>query len=108
MKTIERQGTVSVPFTHHYPEIRGGTCEWCGVKDPTQPATIQYQLCDHFKGLGELRCSYCDETRNPEDVIYHATLNVHDHPDNPDKLVVVCDSYDCSQKHLARFKLSKS
>ncbi len=31
---------------------------------------------------------------------------IHGHPDNPLKLVVVCDSYTCSQKHEKRFKTS--
>lgn len=105
-KSIERTGGVSVPYTHRYPEVRGGICEWCGVKDPNQPSQVQYLLCDHFKNIGELRCSYCDESKDPNDVIYKHTLNIHDHPDNPNKLVVVCDSYECSEKHLARFKLS--
>jgi len=106
-KTIERQGAISVPYTHHYPKVIGGTCEWCGVKDPVQPAYMQYRLCDHFKDMGELRCSYCPESANPEDVIYHSTLNIHDHPDKPNQVVVVCDSYNCSEKHLARFDLSR-
>ena len=90
-----------------YPEVRGGVCAFCGVIDPNQPSTVQYLLCPHFKPVGELRCSYCDETKDPDDVIYKSTMKVHEHPDNPDKLVVVCDSYECSGKHLARFKLSK-
>ena len=103
---IERQGSSTVPYTHRYPEVRGGVCEWCGVIDETQPSTIQYTLCDHFKTVGLLRCSYCDESKNPTDVLYKHVLNIHDHPDKPGKLVVVCDSYECSNKHLARFKVN--
>lgn len=105
-KQIERQGQVSAPVTEYYPQVRGGVCEYCGIIDPNQPSTVQYQLCRHYQTLGELRCSYCDETRNPQEVIYKHTLNVHGHPDNPNKLVVVCDDYRCSQKHLTRFQLS--
>lgn len=106
-KYIERQGSISVPYTKHYPEIRCGVCEYCGIKDPNQPSWVQYQLCDHFRDIGPIRCSYCDETKNPDEVIISSTINVHEHPQDPNKLVVVCNSYDCSQKHIARFQLSK-
>ncbi len=110
--TIERRGNVSVPYTHHYPEVRGGVCEWCGVIDSRQDSRVQYTLCDHFKNFGLLQCSYCDESKDPNDVIYKHTLNIHDHPYEKDSYgqplkVVVCDSYECSEKHLARFKLNR-
>lgn len=103
-KTIERQGSRSEAYTEMYPHVIGGICEFHGVMDPLQPATVQYSLCPHFAGLGELRCSYCPETANPEEVVAHADMKIHGHPDNPSKLIVVCDSYDCSQKHISRFK----
>ena len=85
--TIERRGNVSVPRTHHYPEVRGGICEWCGVMDSRQDSRVQYTLCDHFKNFGLLQCSYCDESKDPNDVIYRHTLNIHDHPYEKDKLL---------------------
>lgn len=106
-KIIERQGQKSVPYTEYYPQVRGGICEFCGVIDPNQPSQVQYKLCPHFRALGELRCSYCDESKNPEEVVYKSTLNIHGHPDNPNKLVVVCDDFKCSQKHEARFSMSQ-
>lgn len=108
MPTIERQGTVSVPYTTKYPKVIGGHCERHGVIDPMQPAIEQYKLCGCFPGVDLLRCSYCDESRNPNEVIYSSTINVHGKPGSPNELVAVCDNFDCSQKHLARFKLSKS
>ena len=108
MPTIERQGTVSVPYTKKYPRVIGGQCEFHGVMDKTKSAEVQYTLCSHFKDIGLLRCSYCDESRNPNEVIYSSTINIHGSPTNPNELVAVCDSFECSQKHLARFKLSKS
>lgn len=105
-KQIERQGGSTEPSSHRMPEIRGGVCEWCGVVDSKIPSQFQYQLCDHFRGLGEMRCSYCEETKDPVDVIKHGVLKVQQHPDNPDKLVVWCDSYVCSGKHIARFRVS--
>lgn len=105
-RTIERQGSRSEPYTIRLPQIRGGVCEFCGTIDPLVPPQFQYQLCPHFRGLGEMRCSYCDESKNPTEVIGHSRLNIAGHPDNPDKLVVWCDSYECSRKHEARFKRS--
>lgn len=105
-KTIERQGGRSEPYTHRMPQIRGGICEWCGVKDGNVPSQFQYQLCDHFRGMGEMRCSYCDELRDPTDVVVHAVLNIAEHPNNRDQLVVWCNSYECSRKHEARFKIN--
>ena len=93
-------------MVHHYPQVIGGICEWCGVKDPTKPSEIQYTLCDHFKDVGELRCSYCDETKDPYEVVGHAKLIITDHPTNPNQMVVVCDSFTCTQKHQERFMTS--
>ena len=106
-KTIERTGSHTVPYTHRYPEIRGGVCEFCGTLDKNVPAQFQYQLCPHFRGMGEMRCSYCDEAKNPTDVVIKSVLNIHSHPDNPNKLVVVCNSYECSDKHIKRFQVNR-
>lgn len=106
-RTIERQGGPTVPYTHRYPEVRGGVCEWCGVIDRTKPSNVQYLLCPHFSQIGELRCSYCDASKDPNDVIYRSTLNVHDHPTDATKIVVVCDSYECSNMHLKRFQVNR-
>lgn len=103
---VERGGARSEPYTQYFPQVRAGICEFCGVLDPNLPSEVQYKLCPHFRGL-ELRCSYCDENKNPEEIVGHSILNIHSHPDNPDSLVVVCDSYRCSEKHLARFSLNR-
>lgn len=104
---VERQGARTVPVTRMYPQVRGGVCEYCGVIDPNVPSQFQYKLCPHYRGVGQLRCSYCDETKNPDDIAYRSVLNVHGHPDKPNELIVVCDSYTCSEKHLKRFDVSK-
>lgn len=106
MPVIERQGQRAEAYTYMYPRVIGGVCEFCGIIDNKQLATEQYKLCQHFKTIGEIRCSYCPENANPEEVVYHAEMKIHVHPDNPNKLVVVCDSYTCSQKHIERFKRS--
>ena len=100
---VERQGTKSEPYVHHLPQVRGGICEWCGVLDKNVPSQYQYKLCAHFRGM-ELRCSYCPENKDPDDVVYHSTLNIVEHPDKPDTLIVWCNSYECSRAHESRFK----
>lgn len=111
-RETERQGDLTVPYTRIYPQVRGGQCEYCGVLDNTLPATEQYKLCPHYRNMGAIRCSYCDASRDPNEVMRMAVMNVHDHPYEKDaygrpKLVVVCDRYECSNKHLARFGVNK-
>lgn len=100
-RTIERKGSATTPLSRIYPQIRGGQCEFCGTMDPNVPGHLQYKLCPHWRGM-ELRCSYCDAMKNPEDVIGKSTLNIYDHPTSGE-LVVVCDSYDCTKAHQQRF-----
>ena len=104
-KMIERQGNVSAPYSRRFPQVRGGVCEFCGVLDPNVPSQHQYKLCPHYRGM-QLRCTYCPEAKDADDIIYHSTMNIAEHPDNPDKLVVWCNSYECSKKHLERFKVN--
>jgi hypothetical protein len=106
-KHIERQGSTSVPYTHHYPQVRGGICEYCGVLDPNVPSQEQYKLCPHFRGIGQLACTYCPDHKDPVEVTRSTTLNIHQHPTDPHSLVVVCGSFECSQAHINRFKLNK-
>ena len=105
-RRVERQGVRTEPYTRRLPQIRGGICEYCGVLDRNLPAQNQYQLCPHFRGIGEMRCSYCDEAKNPVDVVLHAVLNIAEHPTNSDELVVWCNSYECSRKHETRFRVN--
>lgn len=100
---IERQGMSSEPFVRRMPEVRGGVCEFCGVIDPNVDSHNQYKLCEHFRGM-QLRCSYCPAEKDPDEIIKRSNVNVAEHPDKPGTLVVWCDSYECSGKHIARFK----
>lgn len=104
---IERRGGTSEAYTRRYPEVRAGVCEYCGILDPNVPSEFQYKLCPHFRSIGQLQCSYCPATKNSDDVVGHSTMNIHAHPDNPNKLVVVCDSFECSDKHLKRFRINR-
>ena len=104
---IERQGNSSEPYTQRLPQVRGGICEYCGVMDRNVPSEHQYKLCPHYRDIGQLRCSYCDDSKNPDDVIGHSILNVAKSPDDPNKLIVWCDSYECSRAHEQRFRKSR-
>lgn len=102
---VERQGDVSSPVTARYPQVRGGTCEYCGVIDPRQPGDQQYKLCPHYRGM-PLRCTYCPASKDADDVVAHSVLNVAGHPSDPSALVVWCDSFECSRAHERRFKVN--
>ena len=104
---VERQGAKSEPYTRRWPQVRGGVCEYCGVIDGNYPSQYQYKLCPHYRGQN-LRCSYCPESKDPDEVVAHAILNVAEHPENPNTLIVWCDSYECSRAHEVRFKRSSS
>lgn len=106
-KALERHSEGSFPVSVRYPQVRGGVCEYCGVLDPNVPSQYQYKMCPHYRGM-QLRCTYCPQAKDPDDIIYHSTLNIAEHPDNPNKLVVWCNSYECSKKHLERFRLGIS
>lgn len=94
---VERQGDKAEPYVRHHPQVRGGTCEFCGTLDPNVPAQYQYKLCPHYRGM-QLWCSYCPGDKDPDDVNYHSILNIVDHPYKPNTLVVVCDSTECTRK----------
>ena len=100
---VERQGAQSEPYTRRYPQVRGGICEFCGVLDKNVPSQYQYKLCPHYRGM-QLRCSYCPESKDPDEVVYHSNLQVAEHPDKPGTLIVWCGSYECSRAHEKRFK----
>lgn len=104
MSQFERTGSISEPITAIYPQIIGGICEYCGVMDRLKPDYLQYTLCPHFKGVGEVRCSYCPGTANPIDVIKQRRIVVHGSPFKTGELIAVCDAYTCSGAHEKRFK----
>lgn len=105
--TPERRGGTSSPRTARLPQIRGGICEYCGVIDNTLPSQEQYKLCRHYRDIGEVQCSYCSDGKDPVDVILRAVMNVAVHPDKPNQLVVWCNQFTCSEKHLKRFSTTE-
>jgi hypothetical protein len=100
---IERQGSRSEPYVHHFPQVRGGICEFCGVMDVNSPSQVQYKLCPHYRGM-QLQCSYCPAEKDPDEVIRQTKLEIVQHPDKPWEMIVVCSSYTCEQSHQKRFQ----
>ena len=103
---VERQGALSEPLARRWPRIIGGVCEFCGIMDKNQPAEFQYKLCEHYRGL-QAYCTYCDASKNPDEIVQHAEINVYEPLDDPGKLIMVCNSLTCSDKHLARFQKNR-
>lgn len=103
---FERQGESRAPATYRFPRIIGGVCETCGILDKHRKSEEQYTLCPHFRNMGLIRCNYCDEAKNPVEVIRMSDMMVavspNSTPDNP-KLLALCDSYECNKKHQAKY-----
>lgn len=104
---VERQGARSEPYTRRFPQIRCGICEYCGVIDPNVPSQFQYKLCAHYRGM-QAACSYCPATKDQDEVVYHAAMNVAESPTNPGQLIMWCDSFECSKAHTDRFQKSRA
>lgn len=102
---VERIGGQSSGNTNEFPKVRGGVCSWCGVIDSNVPSEYQYKLCQHYRGK-QLMCSYCPASKNVDDVIAHSVMRVIQHPENPYKLIVYCDSYDCLKRHEDKWKVA--
>lgn len=104
---VERLGEFGSGMTFVFPEVRGGICEYCGVIDQNYPSEVQYKLCPHYRGQ-DLRCTYCPSSKDVNQVIGHSILRVLQHPDNPKKLLIHCNSYDCLKRHEQRWKIAAS
>lgn len=104
---VERSGNTSAQYSTRWPQIRGGTCEFCGVLDQNTPAQFQYKLCPHFRGM-TARCTYCPENKDPDEVVYHQNLNVATHPDDSNTIIMWCNLSACSEAHLKRFNRALS
>lgn len=104
---VERSSDQLSGVTLEFPKVKGGVCDYCGVIDPNQPSHMQYKLCPHYRGK-QLSCSYCPASKNQDDIIEHSTMRVLQSPDNPRKLLVYCDSFNCRKAHEDRFQLSRT
>mgnify|MGYP003396068090 CR=1 FL=1 len=99
------RGTTSAPFSRVFPRVKGGQCEFCGTLDPHQPGDLQYKLCPHYRGM-DLKCVYCPQNKDQDDVVRNSTLQVREHPYRPGELLVWCGSFECVKKHEEAFKQS--
>ena len=97
------RGTVSSPVSRVFPQIKGGQCEFCGTIDPYQSGDVQYKLCQHYRGM-EMRCAYCPQSKDQDEVVRNSTLQVREHPYRPGELLVWCGSFECTKKHNEAFK----
>ncbi len=90
----------------NYPTIYGGVCEACGVIDPNYPGQVQYKFCKHYKGM-EMKCVFCKETADHEDVVRMSTMVVKSDPYDPSgkRLVTLCGSYECTRKFRQKYHL---
>lgn len=105
-ETEKKEGRIAM-VTRIYPAVYGGTCEKCGVLDHNVDAIHQYKLCEHYRGMN-LECSYCDSSKDQNEVARISKLHVYDHPFKKDSqgrpvLGVVCDSFNCMQKFNAEY-----
>jgi hypothetical protein len=99
------RGATSSPVSRVFPQVRGGQCEFCGTLDPHQPGDLQYKLCPHYRGMN-LKCVYCPDHKDQDEVVRNSTLNVREHPYRHGELLVWCGSFECSKRHLEAFKQS--
>lgn len=88
-----------------FPTIYGGVCEECGVIDNNQPGEAQYKLCKHYQGR-DMRCSFCKESADHDEVIRMSTLLVKEDPYAPGQLVTLCGSYECTRKFEAKYHIA--
>ena len=99
------RGASSSPMSRVFPKVLGGQCEFCGTLDPYQPGELQYKLCPHYRGMN-LKCVYCPQSKDQDEVVRNSTLLVREHPYRPGELIVWCQSFECRKKHEQAFKTS--
>lgn len=100
---MARGGARSEPYVRHFPDVRGGVCEFCGVLDPNTPSQYQYKLCPHYRGM-QLWCKYCPAEKDPDEVIRSTKLTLVEDPNHPGTLIAVCSSYDCTKRFHDEFR----
>ena|SRR3990167_6478574 len=97
------RGASTSPLTRHFPQVRAGVCEYCGVIDRNQPGQYQYKLCPHYRGM-ELRCVYCPDAKDQDEVVRNSILHVMEDPYNPGRLVIHCGHFECVKRFEQQFK----
>lgn len=94
----------NMPVSRRFPRILGGQCEFCGTLDNYQPGQYQYKLCPHYRGM-DVRCQYCPDTKDSEEIVRSSTLNVLEHPFRPGELIIYCTSFECNKRFREEFHL---
>ena len=102
---LSRPGESSELYSRNFPRILGGTCEECGVIDNNYPGQVQYKFCKHYKGR-EMKCTFCKESADHDDIIRMSTLLVKEDPYAPGNLVTLCGSYDCTKKFETKYHIT--
>lgn len=102
---FSRPGESNNLYVTTYPRIVGGTCEHCGVIDPNYPGSVQYKLCQHYKGM-EMKCVFCKENADHDDVVRQSTMKVIEDPYRPGHLVTLCGSYECTRKYEQKYHIT--
>jgi len=90
--TVEKQVEDGTTPAIVYPKILAGRCEFCGQ---------DYSECKHYKGV-PIKCSYCPAEVDTT-AFRQRTLFVYALPETPNRLICVCDDYNCTKKHQERF-----
>lgn len=100
---LSARGVSSEPTSRRFPQVRGGQCEFCGTIDKDLPGDQQYKLCTHYRGM-DLKCVYCPQAKDQDEVVRNSTLNVAEDPYHPGELIVWCGAFECVKKHETRFR----
>lgn len=102
---IGRTGDGANIASRQYPDIRAGTCEYCGVINNNYSGDVQYKFCPHYSGM-EMKCSFCKESANHPEVVRMSKMIVREDPYLPGQLVTLCGSYECTRKYENKYHLN--
>lgn len=103
---INAAGAQNELQTRSFPTVKGGICDYCGVIDPNYPGQVQYKLCPHYKGMN-LRCSFCKESADHDDVVRMSAMLVKEDPYRPGTLVTLCGSFECTRKFKQKYHITE-
>ncbi len=101
---LTKPGESNELVVRQFPWIKGGVCDYCGVIDPAYPGHQQYKLCQHYQGR-DMKCVFCKETADHDDVIRMSQMKVIEDPYAPGHLATMCGSYECTKKFRAKYHL---
>lgn len=94
---LTQPGQANVPMSRRFPRVLGGQCEHCGTLDKNVDGRYQYKICPHFKDMN-LKCVFCKESADHDEVIRHSELLVMEDPQYPGRLLTLCGQFECNKK----------